>query len=192
MHTGNNINGMVTMFDDTMLLRLIYPGAIAVVVVCAMMVMADGVHSNDEVNLYQWFEVLWLLGPVLFVWIIGVTSGIVRYELLENDWMDVVTIIVAAQWYWSESISNISHENSTLLDEWFAATGVNEAWGFGGTSIDVLHSFSFKEYRFHTDCIPRKCILHVVAYLVERVVSITCQELCRYRHSRIVISFILE
>jgi heme/copper-type cytochrome/quinol oxidase subunit 2 len=56
----------------------------------------------------------------------------------------------------------------------------------------VLHSFSFKEYGFHTDCIPGKMIMHTAIYLTVGVVAVTCQELCGYGHSGMTIAFSLE
>jgi heme/copper-type cytochrome/quinol oxidase subunit 2 len=69
---------------------------------------------------------------------------------------------------------------------------INEAWGIGGTSEDVLHSFSLKEFGFHTDCIPGKHISHTVFFLTNSVVIITCQELCGYRHAGITLGVILD
>lgn len=59
-----------------------------------------------------------------------------------------------------------------------------------GGSSDVLHSYSVLRYRVHTDCIPGKLTEHVVQVNMEGEEYVTCQELCRYGHSRI--SLIIE
>ena len=40
----------------------------------------------------------------------------------------------------------------------------------GATSLDVLHSISMKDLRFHTDCIPGKYIIHDFIDNVEGIV----------------------
>lgn len=180
------------MFDDMMIGRLVGPALIVVVVMIGMLIMSDGVYRYNDIMLYNKFELIWLTSPALFFITMRLISRIVSYELLDNDWVDVIIVLTAAQWYWNESVNQFQHENSTLIDEHIGRIGINEGWGISRTSVDVLHSFSFKEYGFHTDCIPGKCIIHTVIYLIEGLVKVTCQELCRYRHSRIVVSFIME
>ena len=59
-----------------------------------------------------------------------------------------------------------------------------------GSSTDVLHSFSLLDLRVHTDCIPGKTVRHEVNSDIGLDEYVTCQELCRYRHSGI--SILLE
>lgn len=56
----------------------------------------------------------------------------------------------------------------------------------------MLHSFSLQDFGFHTDCIPRKLIIHLVSVLVDGVSIITCQELCRYGHSGMTLGVSIE
>lgn len=51
------------------------------------------------------------------------------------------------------------------------------------SSSDVLHSFSLLELGVHTDCMPGKLTEHGVVVHLELEEYVTCQELCRYRHS---------
>jgi len=55
--------------------------------------------------------------------------------------------------------------------------------GVGGSSTDVLHSYSMIDYDIHTDCMPGKKIVHSLLVNVMYDVYITCQELCGYGHS---------
>lgn len=154
--------------------------------------MNDGISVTLETYVWGNFDVFILIGPVAFFAGMGVAIGAISYELLGNEWVDVNIILTAAQWYWNETMMGISHENSTFIDQWWAHVSINEAWGIGGTSEDVLHSFSLKEFGFHTDCIPGKHISHTVFFLVNGVVIITCQELCRYGHAGITLRVILD
>jgi heme/copper-type cytochrome/quinol oxidase subunit 2 len=156
------------------------------------MMMRDGVSVIFDTNLIDNFEIFWLIRPIMFFVTIGVTSRRLTYELLSNDWHDVVIVLAAAQWYWNESVNNNEHENSTIIDEWALAMSNSDVWGIAGTSHDVLHSYSLQDYRFHTDCIPGKLILHIVSVAVSGFTIVTCQELCRYGHSGITLMFSLE
>lgn len=58
-------------------------------------------------------------------------------------------------------------------------------------SGDVLHSLSILNLGMHTDCIPGKIISHDVAMSWGQVMSITCQEICGNRHSRITLGLMV-
>jgi heme/copper-type cytochrome/quinol oxidase subunit 2 len=161
------------------------------VVICGLLTMADGTGTIFDVNLIDFFEIFWLMRPIIFFVTIGLTTRGLTYELLANDWFDMIIVLAAAQWYWNESIICEEHTNSTLIDTWYR-TIREEMWRICGSSSDVLHSFSLKEFGFHTDCIPGKIIMHMIHVFSAGVSFITCQELCGYRHSGIVLGINIE
>lgn len=72
--------------------------------------------------------------------------------------------------------------------------GEEEDWvmtGVGGSSTDVLHSYSIVDYDVHTDCIPGKKIVHNILVYVMYDVYVTCQELCGYGHARMSLEIFL-
>lgn len=63
--------------------------------------------------------------------------------------------------------------------------------GVGGTSTDVLHSYSLVDYDLHTDCIPGKQVMHSLLVDVIYDLYVTCQELCGYGHAGISLEIYL-
>jgi heme/copper-type cytochrome/quinol oxidase subunit 2 len=192
IHVGNCISLWICGFEDTIFIGILRPLAIAFSVMIALFMIGDGISIKFDTNIIDSFEIFWIISPVIFFITIGVTSGALTYELLANDWHDVVIVLAAAQWYWNESINNNEHTNSTLIDEWALAISDSDVWRIAGTSQDVLHSYSLQDYGFHTDCIPGKLIIHVVSVAVAGYSMVTCQELCGYRHSGMTLMFSLE
>jgi cell division protein FtsX len=84
-------------FEDTMFMGMLGPLAIAVSVLFSLLLMGDGVYVSFDTSLIDNFEIFWLLSPVIFFISLGVTSGGLTYELLSNDWHDVVIVLAAAQ-----------------------------------------------------------------------------------------------
>jgi hypothetical protein len=76
---------------------MLRPLAIAVAVIFSLFMIRDGVFVVFETNLIDNFEIFWLIGPIMFFVAIGITSGGLTYELLSNDWHDVIIILAAAQ-----------------------------------------------------------------------------------------------
>jgi hypothetical protein len=99
LHTANNLNGTVLQFDDAMLCGLLRPVAIALSVVWLMDSMNDGLTVSLETYIWGNFDVFMLMGPVSFFAGLGVAIGVMSYELLGNEWIDVNVILTAAQWY---------------------------------------------------------------------------------------------
>jgi len=83
-------------------------------------------------------------------------------------------------------------ENSTLVSPFVTHGSVSDKWAIGATTLDVLHSMSMKDLGFHTDCMPRKYVVHDYVDYLEGLVWVSCQELCGYRHSGIVIGIEIE
>jgi heme/copper-type cytochrome/quinol oxidase subunit 2 len=100
-----------------MFIGLLRPLVIALVITLGLGLMMDVVLVNFDTNLINNYEIFWLRSPILFFITLGFTSGGITYELLGNDWYDVVMILAAAQWYWNESVIFEEHTNSTLIDE---------------------------------------------------------------------------
>jgi heme/copper-type cytochrome/quinol oxidase subunit 2 len=83
-------------------------------------------------------------------------------------------------------------ENSTLVGPFVTHSSCSDKWAIGATTLDVLHSISIKDLGFHTDCMPRKYVVHDYIDYLEGIVWVSCQELCRYRHSGMVIRIEIE
>jgi uncharacterized membrane protein len=84
-------------FEDSILMGILMPGVIALVVICGLVTIADNVGTVFDVNLIDFFEIFWLISPVMFFVIIGLTTGGLTYELLANDWFDMIMVLAAAQ-----------------------------------------------------------------------------------------------
>jgi len=83
-------------------------------------------------------------------------------------------------------------ENSTLISPFVTHRSISDKWAIGATTLDVLHSISIKDLGFHTDCIPGKYVVHDYVDYLERLIWVSCQELCGYRHSGMVIRMEIE
>jgi hypothetical protein len=88
---------VVVGFEDSILMRILIPGVIAIVIMCGLVTIADGVGTVFDVNLIDFFEIFWLMAPIIFFVTIGLTTGGLTYELLANDWFDIVMVLAAAQ-----------------------------------------------------------------------------------------------
>lgn len=84
-------------FEDSILIGILIPGVIAVVIICGLVTIADGVGTIFDVNLIDFFEIFWLIAPIMFFVIIRLTTGRLTYELLANDWFDMIMVLAAAQ-----------------------------------------------------------------------------------------------
>lgn len=185
------MNILVLRFDDLINRMLMLNVWVCIVVyICSGLMNSEFVRSDT--TLYSNFEVVWLFVPILVFITAGVCSLTITYELIGIDWADIIMNVVAAQWYWNENFFLDGMENSTIIDPLITHRCTDEKWAIGATTLDVLHSLSIKEERYHTDCIPRKYIVHDYINYVDRLIWITCQELCGYRHSGIVIRMEIE
>jgi heme/copper-type cytochrome/quinol oxidase subunit 2 len=146
----------------------------------------------SDTNLYSNFEIVWLLRPVLVFVTLGLLSLTITYELMGVEWVDVILNLVAAQWYWNENFMLEGQENSTMVSPFVTHSSVSDKWAIGATTLDVLHSISIKDLGFHTDCIPGKYVVHDYVDYLERIIWVSCQELCGYGHSRMVIRMEIE
>jgi heme/copper-type cytochrome/quinol oxidase subunit 2 len=114
------------------------------------------------------------------------------YELLNIEWVDIMLNIVAAQWYWNENFILERQENSTLISPFTTHSSISDKWAIRATTLDVLHSISIKDLGFHTDCMPGKYVVHDYVDYLERLIWVSCQELCGYRHSGMVVGMEIE
>ena len=80
-----------------MLIGILIPRVIAVVIMCGLVTIADGIGTIFDVNLMDFFEIFWLTAPIMFFVTIGLTTGGLTYELLSNDWFDMIIVLAAAQ-----------------------------------------------------------------------------------------------
>lgn len=61
-------------------------------------------------------------------------------------------------------------ENSTLVSPFVTHSTISDKWAIGATTLDVLHSMSIKDLGFHTDCMPRKYVVHDYVDYLERLI----------------------
>jgi heme/copper-type cytochrome/quinol oxidase subunit 2 len=172
-----NLNCNVVGFDDAYSILFLIP-----ICVCLLVIIGLGWDNKNNISgdLYVNFETVWLSLPIMVFLSLGLGSIGIRSLMLEED-NDMEIALSANQWHWGSSvIFNINRE----IQEYIIC-------GVGGTSTDVLHSYSIIDYDIHTDCIPGKKILHTLLVNVIYDVYITCQELCGYGHSGISLQIFL-
>lgn len=164
-----NLNCNIVGFDDAYSILFLIP-----ISVCFLVLLRLGWDNiyNRSGDLYPTFEVVWLTLPVLVFISLGTASIGLGSLMMEED-NDIEIALSANQWHWGSSvIFNIIRE----MEEYVIC-------GVGGSSTDVLHSYSIIDYDIHTDCIPGKKVVHNLLVNVMYDVYVTCQELCGYRHS---------
>lgn len=164
-----NLNCNIVGFDDAYSILFLVP-----ISVCFLVILGlgwDNIYNRSR-DLVPIFEVVWLVLPVLVFVSLGTASIGLRSLIIEED-NDMEIALSANQWHWGSSvIFNIIGE----MEEYVMC-------GVGGSSTDVLHSYSMTDYDIHTDCIPGKKIVHNLLVNVIYDVYVTCQELCGYGHS---------
>lgn len=182
---------MVVRFDDLMISVMIL-SVFVTIVVSTRFDLGGLMRVNSDMHIYSNFEVVWLVGPVLVFITVRILSLTISYELIDVEWVDILMNIVAAQWYWNENFILEGQENSTLISPFVSHSSISDKWAIGATTLDVLHSMSMKDLRFHTDCMPGKYVVHDYVDYLEGIVWVSCQELCGYRHSGMVIGMEVE
>jgi heme/copper-type cytochrome/quinol oxidase subunit 2 len=123
--------------------------------------------------------------------VVGIPSIIFTYDI-DLSIVDFFVNISRNQWFWRLNVlRNVSESKLSCIRVYRICRSnhfnipVNSIFGLCIRSEDVIHSVSIPTINVHLDATPgRSCIIGVNSIL-SRIHSSTCQELCRWRHSRI-------